>query len=118
MPPGDNAQRRLENGLGHPEALGQDVTRRVWMSRGEVGDVAELRSPERVNRLVGVAGHREIAARPGEESGDFRLHRAGVLVLVYQDISVLLSQVLASFGLQQVDRRHQQHSVVGTACLV
>ena len=84
-------------------------------------DVADRRTAERVDRLVGVADHHQLGRRRGRavvvrvvlaaELADQRVLRVvGVLVLVDEHVAEAAAVVLTDFGegLQQVDRGHQQ----------
>ncbi len=81
----------VEDPARYPERRGEDDPARrgpvaVGEALGEVGDVAQLGAPEAVDRLVGVACHREVAVGPVEALEEARLGDRGVLVLVDEDV--------------------------------
>ena len=73
-------------------------------------DVADIRSPPRVHRLVVVADHRHLPVLLGEKSHQHVLRPVGVLVFVHQDVTKQVAVVGEPLGkeLQDVDRSHEK----------
>ena len=62
---------------------------------GEVEDAAHVGAPEAVDRLVGVADDRQVAAVAGESAQQRHLAGVGVLVLVDEDVGEARPQLVA-----------------------
>ena len=76
----------------------------------ELEDVADVGAAPRVDRLVVVADHGEVAALAGQQVGDAVLGVVGVLVFVDHDEAERAPVVLEAVrvDLEQVHRLHQQ----------
>ena len=107
---GDDRVGGVEDGLGGSIVLVENDHAGVGVVLLEVGDVADVRAPEPVDRLVGVTDHTEVAMSGGELLDQHVLGAVGVLVLVDQDVAeplLVLGQDVGK-GAEKLDRDHQQ----------
>ena len=81
----DHGVGEAEDGLGGAVVLLQAVDPGLGVVPGEVQDVLDVRRPEGVDPLVGVAHGHEVGLLPGEKPGEAVLDGARVLVLVHVD---------------------------------
>ncbi len=81
----------------------------------ELQDVAQVRAPPAVDRLVGVARHRQIRMVDRQRPHDGVLGQVGVLVFVDQDVAVPLVELGPQFVLLAQQRGHVQQQVVEIA---
>ena len=76
----------------------------------ELQDVGDVRAPERVDRLVGVADDEHVAGGPAQQPDQPHLRQIRVLVLVDQDVFEALPVVLGHLvvSAEQLHAQHQQ----------
>ncbi len=122
---GDHGVGRVEDLLRGAVVLLQADDLRVRVVALELEDVADVGAAPRVDALVVVAHHGEVAVRAGEQVGEPVLGVVGVLVLVDEHEAERLLVVLqpVRIALEQLDRLHQKvvevHGVhLGVALLV
>ena len=88
---GDAARGPEQPGPEAPGGAERDDGRRGAVGGRELGreveDAADLGTAEAVDRLVGVADHRQVAAVAGERPKQGDLGGVGVLVLVHEDVA-------------------------------
>ncbi len=78
----------------------------------EIQHVAEVRPAPAVDRLVRVAGDRQIGIVDRQRPGDGILGQVGVLIFVEQDKAVALVETGTDLGVIAEDRGHVQQEVV------
>ena len=107
---GDDRVGGVEDGLGGAIVLIEDDHPGVGVVLLEIGDVADVRAPKPVDRLVGVADHTQVAMGGGELLDQDVLGAIGVLVLVDEHVSealLVLGEDIGK-GAEELDRDHQQ----------
>ena len=94
----DDGVGGVQNGLGGPVVLVQDDDCGVRARPLEFEDVADVSTPEPVDRLVAVAHHADIAVPGSQQHDQFILHDVGVLVLVDQHVLEALPVLVEHVG--------------------
>ena len=94
----DNAVGRVQDVGGGTVVLFQPDDLRAGEMLLEVQDVLDGGAPETVDALVIVAHHTDVLLRPGEQAHQMELGNAGVLILVYKDVLILLLVVFPHIG--------------------
>ncbi len=107
---GDHGVRHVEDLRGRAVVLLEADHLGVGVVALELEDVADVGAAPRVDRLVVVAHHGEVAALAGQQVRDAVLGVVGVLVFVDHDVAEGAPVVLEPVGeeLEQVDRLHEQ----------
>ena len=108
----DQLVRSTQDPLGAAVVLLQSHDLDVAEVPLELQDVADRRAPPAINRLVGIAGHRQVGIvdRQGPDNGV--LSQIGVLVLVDQDVAEPLVERLAQFGVVTQHHGDVQQQIV------
>ena len=109
----DDGVRRPQNRLRRPVILFQQNGLRVWIVLLKLLDVADRRTPEGINRLIGIAHHdelprgdplvcrvRTLVAGPAadELTDQLVLRMVGVLILVDHEVTESAPIVLSDIG--------------------
>ena len=105
----DDVVGRFENGVGRAVVLLERDRLRLGEIDLEVEDVADVRGPEAVDRLVGVADGEDVAVHACEQLQQPVLRMVRVLVLVDEHVAEGVLPALEGLGeaLQHVHGQHQ-----------
>ena len=95
---GDHRVGGVEDVLRAPVVLVEDHRGDLGEGVLELQDVAVVRTPKPVHRLVGVANDRDVLVAAGEQEDDLVLRLVGVLVLVDEDVLEALAVRLEHVG--------------------
>ena len=106
----DDGVGSIEDRLGGPVVLLELHDLGIRVVALEVEDVAQVGAAPRVDALVIVAHHRQVAVLGGQQAAEQVLRAIGVLVLVDQDLlpAPLVAGQHIRILLEQEDRAHQQ----------
>ena len=107
---GDDGIRGVEDRLGRAEVLFEQDGGGVREGLLELQDVADIRRPEPVDRLIRVSDHADVAVLASEQEDELVLGTIGVLELVDEDLGkpFLIGPTDLVVALQDHDRLHEQ----------
>ena len=106
----DHSVRGVQHILRRAVILFELYDQRVRIDFFKIQNVADIGSPEAVDRLVVVSDYAEISVFSGEETDQLKLRVVGILILVDHDIAetVLIRTKHLVVGVEQLHGQHEQ----------